>query len=810
MKALWTAARTLARNPSFSAIVVLTLALGIGAGTIIFSVIDGVLVRPLPYREPEGIVRVFQINDEGFDRVNPSDPNFADLKEQTHSFAAFAQFTTLPQPVLGGSGAARLEVAHVSREFHDVIGVQPALGRTFLADEQQPGGPRAALISHGYWQRYLGGTPDFASRSLRVGGVVFSIVGVMPAGFDYPDRADLWVPRELEPPNPYRKTHNYRAVGRLAPGASLEQAQADARSVALRLKQQYGDDTWMADVAIVRLQDFVTGSVQVALLVLGAAVALLFVVACTNVVSMLLARAIARRQETAVRVALGAGRWRLAREFFVEMVLLCGAGAAAGMALAWWGLELIGSLHAGALPRAEAIRIDWLSVVFATTLAFVTAVALSLLLARNATRAGITLAADRRAGGGRRSRARDALIAVQTALAVVLVIGALLLGRSFMRLVTVEPGFTSDDVLLMNLALPMPAQGEDTTAQALFYEQLIDRARALPNVAAVGGITAPPLTGGAGNGLFLELRRPDEVKTFDDFEKLARKDAARTGFAEFRIASDDYFAAVGIPLLRGRTFERGDGPGSEHVAVISRSFAESKWPGEDPLGKLVQFGNMDSDLTPFRIVGIVGDVREYGLDAEQRPTFYGTYRQRTRSIWWSFWIAIRAPNAEGLVPAAREIVRSLNPDLVPEFRTVAQLVSTSVAPRRFNLVMLGILGATALLLALAGIYGAVAFNVAQRTHEIGVRVALGARARSVVAMALRQSLWWVAIGVVAGFLIALGASRVVGSLLYGVSPHDPIAYASAATILLAAAVAAAWLPARRAARVDPMVALRQE
>jgi len=391
-----------------------------------------------------------------------------------------------------------------------------------------------------------------------------------------------------------------------------------------------------------------------------------------------------------------------------------------------------------------------------------------------------------------------------------LLIGAVLLARSFVQLSAVEPGFSTDDVLLMNIAFPIPSDGADAAPIGRFHEDLIERVRGLPGVTAVGGVTAPPLAGGAGNGVFVELRRPDEVKALTDFVTLA-KDPTRSGFGEFRVASEDYFAAFGIPLLRGRVFERGDGPSAEHVAVVSRSFAERKWPGEDALGKLVEFGNMDGDLTPFRIVGIVGDVREYGLDAEPRPTFYGYYRQRTRAIAWSFWIAIKAPHAERLAPAAREIVRELNPEIVPgEVRMAADLTSKWLAPRRFNLVLLGVFGATALLLALAGIYGAVAFNVAQRTREIGVRVALGARTASVVGMVVRRSLAWVATGLVAGLFIALGASRVLGSLLYGVSAHDPGAYAAAAGALLTAAVVAAWLPARRAARVDPMTVLRSD
>ena len=810
LRGLRLAARSLARNPSFSAIVVLTLALGLGASTLIYSVLDGVLLKPLPYPDPDRIVRVFQVNSDGYDRVNLSHPNFEDLKAQTRSFSSFAVYEVITEAVVGGSEAARLEVGHVSREFDDAIGARPLLGRAFAAEEQAQGAPPAALISYRFWQRYLGGTADFASRSLRIGDRASAIVGVMPPGFDYPEGADVWTPLELDRPISSRTGHNYRGIARLAPGVSLDQARADANAVAHRLKQQYGNDDWMEDAALVPLADYIVGNARPALFVLGAAVVLLFLVACANVSSMLLARAIAREHETAVRLALGAGSLRLAAQFFGEALLLCAAGGALGIGLAWWGLEALSMLHAGTLPRADGVSIDWSSVAFAAVLGVMTAAIWSGLLAARATREGSAASVKVRAAGGRRSGARDVLVAAQTAMAAVLLIGAVLLARSYVQLVAVDPGFRSDDVLLMNVALPLPTNAPDAARVGLIHEELIERARGLPGVTVAGGVTAAPLTGGAGSGMFIEQRRPDEIKTFDDFNALWKGDPGRTGFAEYRIASEGYFAALGVPLLRGRLFGPADGPGAEHVAVVSRSFVERKWPGEDPLGKLVQFGNMDGDLTPFRIVGVVGDVRDFGLDVEPAPTLYGYYAQRTRATAWSFWIAMRAPDAERLIPAAREIVRSLDPDLVPAFKTVAQLESASVAPRRFNFVMVGVFGATALLLALAGIYGAVAFNVAQRTREIGVRVALGAQTRAVVAMVLRKSLAWVCVGVAAGVLAAAGAARLVASLLYGISPHDPLAYAAAAATLLIAALVAAWVPALRAARVDPMVALRSE
>jgi predicted permease len=525
---------------------------------------------------------------------------------------------------------------------------------------------------------------------------------------------------------------------------------------------------------------------------------------------MLLARAVSREQELAVRVALGAGRWRLAAQFLAEALLVCGAGGIVGLVIAAWGLAALGATYGGSLPRVATASIDWPTVAFAAGLSLLAAVTLSVLLAFRATRAGASLAGSRRGiVGATRAFGRDSLVAAQVAMALVLLVGAVLLGRSFQELMRLDPGYRTDGLMMMSLTLPRPADGADAAPLARFHGELMDRLAALPGAEAVGGVTFAPLIGGsAPNGSLLRLNRADEVETMDEFAELA-KDPSRATLAEFRVASEGYFGALDIPLLRGRMFERGDGPGAEHVALISRSLAEIKWPGEDPIGKLLQFGNMDGDLTPFRVIGVVGDVRE-ALDADPRPTFYGYYLQRPTSTSWSFWIAVRGADPASFAPAARAIVREMNPELPPEIRVSNEMRWTSLAPRRFNLVMVGVFGASALLLAIAGIYGAIAFNVAQRTREIGVRIALGALHRSVVAMILRKALLLLGVGLAAGTVVALGASRVAGSLLYGVSPNDPLAFAAAIGVLLLAAVAAAFVPARRAARVDPMVALRQE
>jgi predicted permease len=809
MIGLQVALRPVVRYPAFSAVVVATLALGIGASTLIFGVVHAVLLRSLPYPDSDRIVRVREITERG-GRPTLSDANFFDLKEQSRSFAAFAQYDGAIESVAGGSEPARVGVSNVSREFFDVLGVQPALGRVFAPEELAPGAAPVALVSHGYWQRYLGGAPDFSSRSLEWGDRVYTIVGVMPPDFDYPDGVtDVWAARELWPVLG-RTAHNYQAIGRLAPDVSLDEARSELGAIARRLKAQFGDDTDMSDVFVASLREYLVGSVRPALSILAAAAALLLLVATANVLSMLLARAVARSEELAVRAALGAGRARIARQFFAEAMLLCGAGAALGLIVAWWGARALVALDATVLPRAAEIRVGWTAAAFAIGAALSIAGCLSLATAWHSFGGAAAFRASTRSvAGGRRSRLRDGLVAAQVAIALILCVGTALLARSFVQVTNIDPGYRTDGALLMNLSLTWPGQDPELRARlARFYDALFDRLRELPGVEAVGGVSVPPLRGGGASGQFIEQRYVGEVESFADLERLG-DDPTRTGFADFQVASEDYFAAMGIPLLRGRTFSRSDGPGAPHVALVSRALADSRWPGEDPIGKLIQFGNMDGDLTPFRIIGVVGDVRDNGLESEFLPVVYGYYRQRQWHFAWA-WVALRAPNAEQLIPVVRAVVQDLDPDLPPEFIPSEDLMSGALAPRRFNLGMLGAFGGSALLLALVGIYGALAFNVAQRTHEIGVRIALGAQRRRVIALVVRRSLLLAGAGIAVGLAIALGASRLVESLLFGIAPHDPVSYAVAAAVLLLAAVGAAWLPAFRAAGIDPASALRSE
>lgn len=800
--------RQLGRRPVFSATVVLALTLGIGSCTLVYAVIRAVFLEPLPYDEPERIVRLQQVDERG-NRANPSDPNFVDLKQQSRSFSGFAQFGYAVEAVAGGDEPARLGLAAVSREFLAVLRVAPVVGRALDDEEHRFGAAPAALVSYSYWQRYLGGTADVASRTLKIGDRTHTIVGVMPAKFDYPSGAHVWVPRELWPVSESRTGHNYQVIARLAPGMTLAAARAELGAIASRLKAQYGEDTWMSDVRVVTLREFMVGDVRPALLAMSAAVVLVLLVACANVASMLLVQAAGRTRELGIRLALGAGRFALVRLFVTEALVLSTVGAALGIALAAAGLELLRALEAGALPRADGLRIDGSVVVVSLIIAAAVAVALGLAVAAMATLDGVAHSGTQRAIGGRSSsRFRDGLLSAQVALALVLVVGAVLLGRSFVSAAAVDPGYRVEDVLLLDLAVARPSEPEGRARLAAFYAELLAQLRALPGVEAAGGISSAPLAGNFTNGSFVTMQRPDEIADFATL-RAAYLDPNRRGFAEFRLASDGYFDAMGIALVRGRFFDERDGEGAPHSAIVSRSLAESQWPGQDPLGKLIQFGGMDGDLSAFTVVGVAADVYDYGVDSVARPTFYASYRQRQGHLA-SFWVALKAADPAALIPAARSVVRRLDPELPPEFRLATEVYADTFATRRLNLVILGIFGGGALLLALVGIYGAVSFAVARRTREIGLRLALGAPGASIVRAVVARSLAVVGAGLVAGVVVAVAASNLVSSMLHGVAPHDPYTYAVAAVALFLAAALSSWWPARRAAAVDPSIALRQE
>jgi predicted permease len=806
--------RTLSRAPFFTVIALLTLALGIGATTAIFTVVDGVLLRPLPYPEPQRLVQLWEVGTKG-GRSNFSDPDFEDIQAQTRSFTSMAKVSDWGiVSVVGGNEPVRAHVSVVSKDFFRTMGVQPLHGRFFLPDEQREGGTPAVVVSTGFWRSVLGGAPIGSGVTLTFDGMVFTVVGVAPPELDYPAGAALWTPAELVGRNPHRTAHNWPVLARLAPHTTLEQARADADNIGRRIRAQYGEETDMVGVALMPLREQMVGQMKPALLILLGASGVLLLIACANVVNLMMARMAARDGEYALRVALGASRTRLVQQFVAESLVLAIGGGVIGVLLAGVGVRALLAFQSGNIPRVAGVHLSWTVLAFSLGVSVAAALAMGLLTAMRAGRGDLraALAESQRtqAGAGATMRLRGALVIAQMAATIVLLVGAGLLGRSFIKLLEVNPGFRTSDALVLDVSLPS-ASGHDSvwaTRTVSFYDRLIERLRAIPGVREVGGVTVLPLgDDNGGNGTFIIMNGPDEQITGDNFGELAR-DRSRSGNAYFRVASAGYFRAMGVPLVQGRLFDERDTRESPHVAVISESLAKKRWPNEDPIGKVIQFGNMDGDLHPFTIVGVVGDVREAGLASEPLPTFYADYRQRP-------WVAngfnlVMQGNVENasVIAAARRAVSELRPDVPPRFRTIETVVSTSVADRRFTLLLIGVFGASALLLATLGVYGVISYLVTQRRQEIGVRIALGAQSADVMKLVLRQGALLAGIGIVAGGAAALALTRLIRGMLFGVSTTDPLAFFAVILSMLVVALLASFVPARRAAGIAPMSILR--
>ena len=825
--------RTLRKNPGFTAVAILTLALGIGANTAIFSVFYGVLLRPLPYPKPQQIVRLWEVNENG-GHPNFSDPNFEDVQAQSRSLQAVAEFNMLPQTVSFGQSATHIGVSSVSRDFFRVIGVEPFKGRGFVHEEQQLNAAVVALVSYAYWKQTLGGQSDLSSLRLQIGGRSASVVGIMPPGFSFPESADIWIPREVYERLPSRSAHNWPVIARLADGLSVRQSRSELSTLARRLKQQYGQDTAMTDVAIEPLQSAMTGNVHLALVVLLMASMFFLLIACANVVNLMLAQAAARDRELSLRASLGAGGARLVRQFLTEALLLSLLGGTLGIFVAFWGLDALLSIAPVGLPRLENVSINLPVLLFSLGVAVLIATGLGIICAWKSSAAGpqgVLNEGHRLQGNGPRQQLLlRAMIAGQLVTAVVLLVGTGLMGRSLLRVLSVDPGFRTERVLTMELDLPdqpqMPLRVE-------LLDELFQRLRAVPGVEKVGGAAILPLLpGGSPDGYFAVMSPsqisprmqdligrsvngsletdPALLKEFSSFFDDLFHDRERLGDADFRVVSADFFETLGIPLLRGRVFAERDSPDTQHVAVISESLAREKWPNQDPLGQTIEFGNMDGDPRLLSIVGIVGDIREASLETSPRPAVYVDYRQRPKAVrHFSFVMHTSRPPA-AVFSAAREIVRGLDPQLAPRFSSLSRIYSDSFESRRFSLTLVAIFSAAALLLAMAGIYGVNAYSVAQRTREIGVRTAVGASAEQILNMILKQGMAAAGIGIVLGILASLALTRSIASLLFEVSPLDPVTFCGVALLLLLAVLAACWLPARRAAKVDPMTALRYQ
>ena len=784
--------RLMRREPQFAFVAVLTLALGIGACTSIFSIVDAVLLRPLPYPEAEKLVSLREVDAKGR-QITFAEPNFLDVRARNHTLAATAEYNAGLTNVLGGSEPVRTSVALVSGDFFKVLGVQPAAGRSFLPEEANVGGRPAAVVSHGYWQRLLGGRGDLAATPLRIGDTGYTVVGVMPRGFNFPRDAEVWVPIELSPSSPSRTSHGKRVVARLRDGVTLEQARADLSTIGKQLRQENGADIDLVDVTALPLKEAMVGEVSKSLLVILAAVGFLLLVACTNVANLLLAQGTARQHEFAVRAALGATRRRLARQFIAENLTLALLAGGLGVLLSFWGVDALIGLNQGNLPRADEVGVNARALAFTFSLSTLVAVALGLVpllrLGEGDLREGLKESGRRQSAGAAGRGLRATLVVTQVALTMVLLVGAGLLIKSFVKVLEVDPGFRPESAVAMEISL----SDEQPQRRAAFYQQVLERVEALPGVTAVGGVNGLPMTDGGNNGQFL----------IDDNPSLK-------GYGEFRVASPGYFDAMGIRLVRGRIFDQSDGPDTPQVALISESLARQYWPNEDPLGRGIQYGNMDGDKRLLRVVGVVGDVREFGLEASERPTVYVNYLQRPRQAWDFAIVARTQGDVQALIPAMRGAVRSLNRNVPIEFRTLGQIFSSSLDDRRFSLVIFGGFAVTALLLAALGIYGVTSYAVRQRTQEIGIRIALGARASDVLRLVIGQGMKCVLLGVLIGAGGALALTRLIAHLLFGVSATDPPTLVVVTALLSSVGLLACYLPARRAAKVDPFVALRCE
>jgi predicted permease len=794
------AGRQLRRSPGFAAVAVLTLALGIGATTAIFSVVDGVLLRPLPYPEADRLVRVWQYEPREAERDDASPANFVDWRERNRSFQGLGFFQYYGHDVRGEAGETiSIDSWLVSEDYFGVLGVRPRLGRVFLPEEYRAGGARVAIISTALWQQRYGGDPGVIGRQEVLDGVTHTIVGVMPATFQFPEKRHIWAPKILTEGEMRDRGGTYVAVvGRLRPGVSLAAAQADMRRIATDLAAAYPRTNAGVGVQLASLPNDLLGAVRPALLVLLGAVVCVLLVACANVANLLLARGADRGREFAIRAALGAGRTRLARQMVTESAMLAVLGCGLGLLFGRWGIQVLLALSPATLPRAEEITLDGRVLLFAVGITVATAFLFGLAPARAFSRPDLNDAlrdGGRGSSGSRgRLRLRGALIVAEVALALVLLVGSGLLIRSFISVLRVDPGFAPSERAMVQLFMwDLYPKAE---LRAGFLRDALARMSSVPGVRAVGAVSAMPFADAN-----IGIQAPMTV------QGRPTPAAGEEPSVYTTVATNGYFEAAGVALRRGRTFAASDDAAAPRVALVSESLAERHFPGEDPIGKQISV-RFDGGR-PREIIGVVADVRHDGLHQPPRVEMYMPHAQFP---FGSMTLVARtAGDPAAAVPALQRAVWDVNANqAIYAATTVDALVADSLRERRFNLSLIGGFAALALLLAAVGVYGLISYSTSRRTNEFGVRLALGANARQITAAAMGDGVRYAVAGVVLGLLASFALTRSLSSMLFGVTATDPLTYAVLAAVMLAVAGLASFIPARRALRVDPVTALRGE
>jgi predicted permease len=795
--------RVLARSPGFTATAVAVLALGIAGNSAIFSIADSVLLRPLPYRDASRLVMVFEdASTYGFPKDTPAPGNFADWKARNQVFEDMAAISGGSFNLTGQGNPEEILGKTVTANLFSVLGVSPAIGRDFRPEDDVPGAPRVAILSRGLWLRRFGGDPRVLGKEIWLDNEKSTIVGVMPRGFQFPDREiEMWVPvRFTQQQLANHGNHHLEVVARLKPGISLKSANANLAAIARELEREHPDSNAKLGTYAVPLRQELAGELRPAILMLLAAVCFVLLIACANVANLLLARSAGRRRELAVRLTLGASRGRLVRQMLTESVLLAVSAGALGLLLSTWGTQFLAKLVPAGIAPPAGTGVDSRVVAFTFLLSVAAGILFGTIPALQTSQ--LRLAGALQQGGGRSGtassgrRLRDVLVACEVALAIVLLAGAALMIRSFEALVHHDPGFRADHVLVVRTPLPRAKYGRFAPRTA-FYTEVLDRVRAIPGVIAAGYTTWIPLTNWGGATWIRIEGHPDPAP-------------GHLPIPNVRIISRDYIGALGMRLIDGRLLEERDGSGAPAVALIDQAMARSFWPGENPLGKRFRLaGNQPAPW--ITIVGIVADVHQAGLDAPARPEMYMPYQQQDFGYEPEYLAVRTAGDPMALAEAVREQVWSIdNQQPVAAAMPLEELVEEALAPRRMQASLLGSFAALALLLAALGIYGVLTFAVTQRTAEIGLRLALGAQPSDVLRMVVGHGLKLFGIGAAAGLAAALLLARYISHFLYGVSATDPSSFAGITILLAAVTCLACYVPARRAVRVDPMVALRYE